>query len=158
MKDLYYLAENARGRLAREASKGNLNIRKILGHAQLLDTLVAEVSVLDYFQEDHDAQVSARECEIEVEEVEDADLDSESDSSDSDSDWDSDSDMDLELDPETDSASEWYSSDECNQEVPKPYEECHENSDDCVASADDAALDWAEREYWEMANKIAGCC
>lgn len=157
-QDLYTLAEKARGHLAREASQKNLNIRRILGHAQLLDTLVAELTVLDFFSEEDCPQdmtvVDGAKCNCDAEGAEDIYLNSEPDSSDSsDSDWDSDSDTESESESDSESDSdpdsEWQFSEDFNPEVPEAcyYSKCCDDLDAYVY-AESAALDWAEREFW----------
>jgi len=101
MKYCYLLLETARDNLAQEARRKNVDLRRVLGHALLLDTLVAGLSELEAMRE---------ECGVQDEAVEgrsskdhrittgtsgdsgsghsnsDSESDSDSDSSDSDSD------------------------------------------------------------------------
>lgn len=47
MADVYSFAERVQDNLTQVAARKHVDLRRILGHARLLDTLVAELSVLD---------------------------------------------------------------------------------------------------------------
>lgn len=47
----YYIASSARGKLGREASKADHNLRRLVGHANLLDNLMVELADAEREQE-----------------------------------------------------------------------------------------------------------
>lgn len=107
MADIYLLATRARGKLSQEASRKDPNLRQLLGHAKVLDSLFIELSAAESMCYENNAQ---DEVIVGTEEdrgdPKDSDADSDSDSeSDSESDLDlgSDSDSDSETDSDTDS-------------------------------------------------------
>jgi hypothetical protein len=153
MADILFLAGKARGKLQHQASRKDPNIRLILGHAQLLDSLVMELSARKSTWSEEDAQEDDNDVDVDVgpeggrcyPELEDSD-DSDSESSDPDSDSDSD---DSDLGPD------WNSFEDFEQEGPGDW--CEESGDDC-ADAESKAGDLAPMEFyqWEMAKPLAG--
>lgn len=149
MADVYSFAERVQDNLTQVAARKHVDLRRILGHARLLDTLVAELSVLDTVWDengvhDEDAAVGSEghDCDSE---------DSDSDS-DSDSDWDSDTDSDSETDSDPDSGSEWPFSEDFNQKIPEDFshEKCCDESTACPKTAQ---LDWDSGKFQ---NDVAG--
>jgi hypothetical protein len=94
MAEVYCLAERARDNLIQVASHKHLDLRRALGHARLLDVLVAELSFLEFEWDDgtaHDGEalvIGSERDDYDLGESGDSDLDSED--SDSDSVWDED--------------------------------------------------------------------
>lgn len=141
MADIYSLAERVRGKLTQEASRKDPHLRRVLGHAKLLDDLLIELSATEStWNNESDAQdeavVGSEEDKCDPEDSDDSDSDSDSDS---DLDWGSDSDSDSETDPDSDSdsSSEWRS---------YAY---------YSADVESAARDWAQIECWKAAKPIA---
>lgn len=105
----YYLAHTARGKLSSEASRSDHNLRLLVGHANLLDSLMLELAEAEQEQESWFNQ-SVKKATHKTEEpkhiqwadtiVEDPEEDwqaEDADSSDSESDFDSDEEMEDEL-------------------------------------------------------------
>jgi hypothetical protein len=102
----YYLAHTARGKLSSEAARADHNLRLLVGHANLLDSLMVELADAEREQESwFNASVKAASktdrhiqwADSIVEEVEDPEEDWDaSDVSDSSSEYDSDEELDLE--------------------------------------------------------------
>jgi hypothetical protein len=140
MADIYSLAGRARGKLTQEAARKDPHLRRVLGHATLLDHLLIELAATESTWNESDAQdeavVGSEEDRCDPEDSDDADSDSDSDS-DSDLDWGSDSDIDSDTDSDSDSDSglEWHSS-------------------DYSAEAERAARDWTLTECLETAKSI----
>ena len=138
MADIYFLAGRARGKLVQQASSKDPDIRRILGHARLLDSLVMELSARQSTWSEKDAQEEDNHVDAGPEggrcypELEDSD-DSDSDSSDS------------------DSGSEWHSYEDFEQEGPGDW---YEETCDDSADAESKASDLAPMEFyqWEMAK------
>lgn len=135
MADISSFAERVRGKLTQEASRRDPHLRRVLGHAKLLDYLFIELSATESTWNKSDAHdevvVGSEEDRCDYEDSDDSDSDSDSDL---DLDWasDSDSDSDTDSDSDSDSGSEWRA---------------------CVCSADveSAARDWTG---WEAAKLI----
>jgi hypothetical protein len=130
MTDIYSLAGRARGKLAQEARRKDPHLRRVLGHAILLDHLFIELAVTESKWNESDAQdevVGSEEDRCDAEDSDDADSDSHSDLG-----WDSDSDTDSDLN------SEWHSS-------------------DYSAELERAVHDWTPTECWETAKPIIAC-
>ena len=140
MADVYSLAGRVRGKLAQEASRKDPDIRRVLSHALLLDSLVTELSMIEFTRNENGAR--------------DEVVGSEGDSCDPEDSDDSDSDSDTDSSTDSDSGSEWHSSEDFDQEAPEDFG--YESCDDCGAYAESAALDWARMEFWETAKPIAG--
>jgi hypothetical protein len=157
MADIYSLAGRARGKLVQQASRKDPDMRRILGHAKLLDSLVMELSVGESTWNENEAQdevvagsEGGRCYPKDFLDSDDSDSDSESDSdSDSDSDWDSDTDSDMD----SDSSSERHSDEDFEKEGPGDFS-YEESCDDC--GAESTARDWAQMEFWETAKPIVG--
>jgi hypothetical protein len=103
----YYLAHTARGKLSSEAARADHNLRLLVGHANLLDSLMLELAEAEQEQESwfnqsvKKAQKTEEPKHIQWADtiVEDPEEDwqaEDADSSDSDSDFDSDEEMDME--------------------------------------------------------------
>jgi len=157
MADIFFLAGKARGKLQQQAARKDPKIRLILGHAQLLDSLVMELSELSARKStwsEEDAQEDDNEVDVDVgpeggrcyPEFEDSE-DSDSDSSDSDSDSDSD---DSDLGPD------WNSFEDFESEG-GPGDWYEESGDDC-ADAESRAGDLAPMEFyqWKISKPLAG--
>lgn len=56
---IYFLTEKARHKLIHAASHKNMNLRRILGHALLLDTLIAELSESELISSEDNSQNEA---------------------------------------------------------------------------------------------------
>lgn len=141
MADISSLAERVRGKLTQEASRKDPHLRRVLGHAKLLDYLFMELSATESTWNESDAQdevvVGSEEDRCDRE-----DSDSDSDSSDSDSDSETDSDTDSDTDSNTDSDTD----SEEFQEALYAYR----------ADVESASRDWAQ--CWKAAgaaNQIA---
>ena len=151
MADIYFLAGRARGKLVQQASSKDPDIRRILGHARLLDSLVMELSARQSTWSEKDAQEEDNHVDAGPEggrcypELEDSD-DSDSDSSDSDSNSDSE---------DSDSGSEWHSYEDFEQEGPGDW---YEETCDDSADAESKTSDLAPMEFyqWEVAKSLAG--
>lgn len=104
----YYLAHTARGKLSSEAARSDHNLRLLVGHANLLDSLMLELAEAEQEQESWFNQ-SVKKATKTTEEpkhiqwadaiVEDPEEDwqaEDADSSDSESEYDSDDDMEME--------------------------------------------------------------
>ncbi|CZT11663.1 uncharacterized protein RAG0_15747 [Rhynchosporium agropyri] len=103
----YYLAHTARGKLSFEAARADHNLRLLVGHANLLDSLMLELAAAEQEQESWFNQSVKKASKIEEPKhiqwadtiVEDPEEDwqaEDADSSDSDSEYDSDDDMEIE--------------------------------------------------------------
>lgn len=103
----YYLAHTARGKLSSEASRADHNLRLLVGHANLLDSLMLELAEAEQEQESWFNQSVKKATKTEepkhiqwadtiVEEPEEDWQAEDADSSDSDSDYDSDEDVEME--------------------------------------------------------------
>jgi len=104
----FQLAQRARGKLQREASQHDHNLRLLVGHANLLDSLMIELAEAEreqeqWFNEVVQGSIAAEDEEVEVEEIESSEWPEQSfegqgylaaDYSDSDSDSDSESEAD----------------------------------------------------------------
>ena len=68
----YFLAHSARGKLSKEASRGDHNLRLLVGHANMLDTLMLDLANAEQEQERwfNKSVSGAREEEEEVEHIE----------------------------------------------------------------------------------------
>jgi hypothetical protein len=104
----YYLAHTARGKLSSEAARADHNLRLLVGHANLLDSLMLELAEAEQEQESWFNQSVKKATKTEEPKhiqwadtiVEDPAEDwqaEDADSSDSDSEYDSDDDMDMEM-------------------------------------------------------------
>jgi len=104
----YYLAHTARGKLSSEASRSDHNLRLLVGHANLLDSLMLELAEAEQEQESWFNQSVKKATKTEEPKhiqwadtiVEDPEEDwqaEDADSSDSESDYDSDEEMDMEI-------------------------------------------------------------
>lgn len=150
----YFLAHTARGKLSSEASRADHNLRLLVGHANLLDSLMLELAEAEQEQEtwfnqsvrkaSHkpseprhiqwaDAVVEDPEEDWHVEDVDDS-----SDSSDSDSDYSSEDEM------EEMGHSEHVEQHPALRQVPAPaspaYEEIEEFEDDGAEDYEELAL------------------
>jgi len=103
----YYLAHTARGKLSSEASRSDHNLRLLVGHANLLDSLMLELAEAEQEQESWFNQSVKKATKTEENKhiqwadtiVEDPEEDwqaEDADSSDSESDYDSDEEMEIE--------------------------------------------------------------
>jgi hypothetical protein len=103
----YYLAHTARGKLSHEAAKADHNLRLLVGHANLLDSLMLELAEAEQEQESWFNQSVKKASKTEEPKhiqwadaiVEDPEEDwqaEDADSSDSESEYDSDDDMEME--------------------------------------------------------------
>jgi hypothetical protein len=103
----YYLAHTARGKLSHEAAKADHNLRLLVGHANLLDSLMLELAEAEQEQESWFNQSVKKASKTEEPKhiqwadaiVEDPEEDwqaEDADSSDSESEYDSDDDMEIE--------------------------------------------------------------
>ena len=103
----YYLAHTARGKLSHEAARSDHNLRLLVGHANLLDSLMLELAEAEQEQESWFNQSVKKATKTEEPKhiqwadtvVEDPEEDWEAedaDSSDSESDYDSDEDIEME--------------------------------------------------------------
>lgn len=103
----YYLAHTARGKLSSEASRSDHNLRLLVGHANLLDSLMVELAEAEQEQESWFNQSVKKATKTEENKhiqwadtiVEDPEEDwqaEDADSSDSESDYDSDEEMEIE--------------------------------------------------------------
>jgi hypothetical protein len=101
MAEVYSLLERARGNLLHVASHKRIDLRRALGHARLLDTLLAVLEVA----EDED-MVEEEEALIDCDPEDWNDSDSDSEDSDSDAEWDADTTSVLESGSESGSESE----------------------------------------------------
>jgi len=104
----YYLAHTARGKLSSEASRSDHNLRLLVGHANLLDSLMLELAEAEQEQESWFNQSVKKATRTEEPKhiqwadtvVEDPEEDwqaEDADSSDSESDYDSDEEMGMEI-------------------------------------------------------------
>lgn len=104
----YYLAHTARGKLSHEAARADHNLRLLVGHANLLDSLMLELAEAEQEQESWFNQSVKKASKPEepkhiqwadavVEEPEEDWQAEDADSSDSESEYDSDDDMDMEM-------------------------------------------------------------
>jgi hypothetical protein len=103
----YYLAHTARGKLSHEAAKSDHNLRLLVGHANLLDSLMLELAEAEQEQESWFNQSVKKASRTEgpkhiqwadaiVEEPEEDWQAEDADSSDSESEYDSDDDIEME--------------------------------------------------------------
>jgi len=103
----YYLAHTARGKLSSEASRADHNLRLLVGHANLLDSLMLELAEAEQEQESWFNQSVKKATKTEeprhiqwadtiVEDPEEDWQAEDADSSDSESDYDSDEDIEME--------------------------------------------------------------
>jgi len=103
----YYLAHTARGKLSHEAAKADHNLRLLVGHANLLDSLMLELAEAEQEQESWFNQSVKKASKTEeskhiqwadaiIEEPEEDWQAEDADSSDSESEYDSDDDMEME--------------------------------------------------------------
>ncbi|PVH68296.1 hypothetical protein DL98DRAFT_522847 [Cadophora sp. DSE1049] len=137
MTDISSLAERVHGKLTQEATRKDPDLRRVLGHAKLLDSLFIELSATESTWNESDAHekvvVGSEEDRCDHEDSDDSDSDSDSDS---DLDWasdsDSDSDTDSDSDSDSDSGSEW-----------RAYA--------CSADVESAVRDWTR---WEAAKPL----
>lgn len=142
MADIYSFAERVRGKLTQEASRKDPHLRRVLGHAKLLDDLLIELSATEStWNNESDAQdeavVGSEEDRCDPEDSDDSDSDSDADLDwGSDSDSDSETDSDSDPDSDSDSSSEWRS---------YAY---------YSADVESAARDWAQIECWKAAKPI----
>ena len=137
------LTEIARGNLAQAASRKDVDLRRVLGHAILLDTLIAEHLMLKSMWDEKGFQ-------NEVEGSEEHDCDPEDSDSDTDSDWDSDTDSDSGSDPY--SGPEWHEED-FNQKIPEDFSDkgfCNDNT----AYPESVEIDWHSGK-WQQQNEFA---
>ena len=137
MADISSFAERVRGKLTQEASRKDPHLRRVLGHAKLLDYLFIELSATESTwneSDDHDeVVVGSEEDRCDHKDSDDSDSDSDSDLDwASDSDSDSETDLDTDSDTNSDSGSEWRA---------------------CSADVESIARDWAR---WEAAKPIVG--
>ena len=83
MADIYSLAERARGKLTQEASRKDPQLRRVLGHAKLLDYLFIELSSIESTWDESDAQdevvVGSEQDRCDPKDSDDSDSDSDSD-------------------------------------------------------------------------------
>lgn len=104
----YYLAHTARGKLSSEAARADHNLRLLVGHANLLDSLMLELAEAEQEQESWFNQSVKKASKTEepkhiqwadtiVEEPEEDWQAEDADSSDSDSEYDSDEDTEMEM-------------------------------------------------------------
>lgn len=103
----YYLAHTARGKLSSEASRSDHNLRLLVGHANLLDSLMIELAEAEQEQESwfnnsvknaspsQSKHIQWADSIVEEPEEDWQAEDADSDSSDSDSEYDDDEDMDM---------------------------------------------------------------
>lgn len=100
----YYLAQTARGKLSNEASRADHDLRMLVGHANLLDSLMLELADAEREQEGWFNQTvnGAVKASAEPKHIawadsiaEETEEDMESDSSDSESEYDEDEEMDI---------------------------------------------------------------
>jgi len=100
----YYLAQTARGKLSNEASRADHDLRMLVGHANLLDSLMLELADAEREQEGWFNQTvnGAAKASAEPKHIawadsiaEETEEDMESDSSDSESEYDEDEEMDI---------------------------------------------------------------
>jgi len=102
----YYLAHTARGKLSSEASRADHDLRLLVGHANLLDSLMLELAQAEQEQESWFNQSVKKATKTErpehiqwadsIVEVPEEEEESDADSSDSDSEYDSDEDIEME--------------------------------------------------------------
>src|SRR5277367_2710699 len=103
----YYLAHTARGKLSSEAARADHNLRLLVGHANLLDSLMLELAEAEQEQESWFNQSVKKANKTEEPKhiqwadaiIEDPEEDwqaEDADSSDSDSEYDSDEDVEME--------------------------------------------------------------
>lgn len=103
----YYLAHTARGKLSSEASRADHNLRLLVGHANLLDSLMVDLAEAEQEQESWFNQSVKKASRSEeprhiqwadsiIEEPEEDWQAEDADSSDSESDYDSDEEMEIE--------------------------------------------------------------
>lgn len=99
MAHIYSLTEQVRCNLLEVASHKDIDLRRVLGHAMLLDTLVAELSVLELMWDEDSVQCehieTSEEQQCNPEDSDDLYL---SYGSDTESDWISDTDSDSDTD------------------------------------------------------------
>lgn len=103
----YYVASTARSKLGREASRADHNLRRLVGHANLLDTLMVELADAERAQEAWFNQSVQKASKPEqprhvqwiytVREEEQFDDESDDDESDNGSDFDDDDDVDVDM-------------------------------------------------------------
>jgi hypothetical protein len=117
MADISSFAERVRGKLTQEASRKDPHLRRVLGHAKLLDYLFIELSATESTwneSDDHDeVVVGSEEDRCDHKDSDDSDSDS-----DSDLDCDSETDLDTDSDTNSDSGSEWRAC-ACSADVEK---------------------------------------
>jgi len=105
--ETYYLAHTARGKLSSEAARADHNLRLLVGHANLLDSLMLELAEAEQEQESWFNQSVKKASKTEeprhiqwadavVEDPEEDWQAEDADSSDSESEYDSDDDMEME--------------------------------------------------------------
>lgn len=83
----YFLAHSARGKLSKEASRADHDLRLLVGHANLLDSLMVDLATAEQEQEQwftksvsqSEENVEEPEADWEADEVEDSDSDSDYD-------------------------------------------------------------------------------
>lgn len=105
----YFVASTARSKLGREANRSDHNLRRLVGHANLLDTLMVELADAEKEQEAWFNQSVSKASKPEeprhiqwIDTIEEVDEDSDSDDDDDESNADSDSDIyDAEADQYT---------------------------------------------------------
>ncbi|KAK1824669.1 hypothetical protein LTR12_000994 [Friedmanniomyces endolithicus] len=107
LTSIYYTASTARTKLGREANRSDHNLRRLVGHANLLDSLMIELSSAEREQESWFNQSLSRASKPEepkhiqwLDEVAEAEMEDDSDSED-DSDYDDDAEQIFESIPTT---------------------------------------------------------
>ncbi|KAK0258136.1 hypothetical protein LTS09_006876 [Friedmanniomyces endolithicus] len=108
LTSIYYTASTARTKLGREANRADHNLRRLVGHANLLDSLMIELSSAEREQESWFNQSLSRASKPEepkhiqwLDEVAEAEMEEDSDDDDSDSDFDDDAEQLFETIPTT---------------------------------------------------------
>jgi hypothetical protein len=151
MGDIYSLAERVRGKLTLAASRGDPDLRRVLGHARLLDSLFNELSESTKNGNGAQDEVVAGSGRCDLGDLDDSDPDSDSDS---DSNSDSDSDSETDSDSDSDSDSEWRSYADFRRGGPGDFS-YKQSGDDSGADMEREARDWPVLEFWETAKSIA---
>jgi hypothetical protein len=140
---IYMLAGRACGKLAQEASRNDPDLRRAIGHANLLDSLNTELIKIGFTWNDSDAEDEAV-AESRPDDSSDPELSADSDT---------------ESSTDSDSYSESNSSEdsECEPAEDFSYEE---SRDDCgaypIEVMEGKVDDWVGVEFWAMAKTYAG--
>lgn len=158
MAELFSLAERVREKLKSEASRGDPNLRRVLCHATLLDSLFEEIAFFksaleDDVQDDVPDGLVAGHDDWYSNDSDDSSSDSDSDSDSSDSDSDSDASSDTDSDTGSDPEEWWLEDLKPERHGNLSYKETLSGDE-----TEDKARDRARMEFWttwEMAKSIA---